>query len=110
MIYVGVALCATGAGAIIGAPMIAFGAASVIQGGGNIYYAATGQKKEFPNFMQESMKWVGRKIGGEKGERIANIAFFVTDIGLGLVGGGEALVKYSKYLKEAKSASQAVKV
>jgi hypothetical protein len=70
---------------VIGGPLIAHGAADVVQGTLNTYNIAVGNGKEAPNFMQEGYKWVSEKIGGEKGEQAANGIFNVVDIGLGFV-------------------------
>ncbi len=98
-IGVGASLCATGVGAIIGAPLMLHGAADVVQGAGNTFYAAINSNKTMPNFMEEAYKYAGRGIGGliggkegaAMGEKIAGGVFFVADIGMGLVSGRAVL-------------------
>ncbi len=105
-IGVGASLCATGVGAIIGAPLMLHGAADVVQGAGNTFYAAINSKKTMPNFMEEAYKYAGRGIGGliggkegaAMGEKIAGGVFFVADIGMGLVS-GKAVLNVAKGAK-----------
>jgi len=81
----GIALSGTGLGAVIGVPVTAHGAADIVQGGLKLFNAITGKSVPEVNFMQEAYKYVGKKLGGEKGVAIANSIFNVADIGLGLI-------------------------
>ncbi|MHC1723780.1 MAG: HNH/endonuclease VII fold putative polymorphic toxin [Aminipila sp.] len=96
MVSTGTALCGTGVGAVLGAPMVAFGASNVVQGTANTVLAIAGSDAIAPNPLQEVTKYVGYKIAGDKGAAAAGKMYGVADFTLGCVSGGGALKYFSK--------------